>query len=396
MFGLVKICSCSLSINEKKDYMSLYCGACKSIARIYGQSPRLYLNSDIVFLAGIIKDSSLTDQYTEFGTTGKCFSLPDLESIPAHLKFAAYANAMLAYMTLEDKILDEKKGLKRIPYKILRSIQKRKLSSVKDDLHEFRELMQTQLSRENGDIPVYLKSLSSRLEYYSEVTEKMIMLTMKNSGIIENESLSLLFSKFGRVLYVLDALEDFDADKASGSFNALSAALEVDLLEKDQRETVIAHLHNLYDEIAIHMDNIILSGTKKLFYKEQLYKNLVKRLNISVNSVCDSGYKINKKTISWLAKWRTVSSFVEKKYQDIQAKSRFLLEIRRAALSVMLMIVPYPVWASSSGDEHGVCVQCASAACLFYCCCSKNGRNCLGNLCGGATIACCCCPNVCS
>ncbi len=104
-------------------------------------------------------------------------------SIAAHLKFAAYANSILAYMTLEDKILDEKKRLKRIPYKILRSIQKRKLIPVKDDLHDFRELMQVQLFRENEEMPVNLKSLSSSLEYYSEVTEKMIMLTMKNSGI---------------------------------------------------------------------------------------------------------------------------------------------------------------------------------------------------------------------
>jgi hypothetical protein len=396
MFGLVKIYSCSLSNNEKKDYMSLYCGTCKSIARLYGQSPRLYLNSDIVFLAGIIKDTSPEDGYCESASAGKCFSLPDLDSIPAHLKFAAYANAMLAYMTLEDKILDEKKILKRIPFKILRSIQKRKLSPVKDDLLEFRELMQTQLARENDNIPVNLKSFSSRLGYYSEVTEKMILLTMKKSGIPGNDSLSLIFSKFGRLLYVLDALEDFDEDKASGNFNALSAALDTDLLEKDQREIVVKYLYSLYDEIAMQMDKVILSEERKDFYREQLYKNLLKRLNPSGAGACNSDCKRGKYSISWRDKWHQVASFLEIRCQNMQANNRFLIEIRRAVLSVTLMLLPYPLWASGSGDKPGICAQCLSAACLFYCCCSKGGRECLGNLCGGAAIACCCCPNVCN
>jgi len=393
MFGLVKIYSCSLSINEKKDYMSLYCGTCKSIARIYGQSPRLYLNSDIVFLAGIIKDSSPEDGYCESAPAGKCFSLPDLDTIPEYLKFAAYANAMLAYMTLEDKILDEKKIFKRIPYKILRSIQKRKLSSVKDDLHEFRELMQVQLSRENEDMPVNFQSLSGCLEYYSEVTEKMILLTMKKSGIIENENLSLLFSKFGRILYVLDALEDFYEDKASGNFNALRYSMGTDELEKHDREMVIEYLYNLYDEISVHIDKVILSETRQHFYKEQLYKNMLKRLNPSGAGACNSDCKRKKAVISWLDKWKHAGSFIETKYRDIQTKNRFLTEIRRAALSVMLMLLPYPVWASGSGDEPCICAQCLGAVCLFYCCCSKDMADCRNNCCLCTGLSCCCCGN---
>jgi hypothetical protein len=391
MFGLVKIYSCSLSINEKKDYLSLYCGTCKSIARLYGQSPRLYLNSDVVFLAGILKDSSPEDGYCESAPAGKCFSLPDLDSIPEHLKFAAYANAMLAYMTLEDKILDEKNVFKKIPYQVLRSVQKRKLSPVKDDLYEFRELMQTQLSRENDVIPVDLKSLSSRLEYYSEVTEKMILLTMKKSGIPGNDGLSLMFSKFGRILYVLDALEDFDEDQSAGNFNALQASLETVQLEKGQCEMVLKYLYSLYDEIAIHIDKVILSAGRKDFYKEQLYKNLLKRLNPSGAGACNSDCKRGKPGISWRDKWKQVSSFLETRYQNMQANNRFLIEIRRAVLSVTLMLLPYPLWASGSGDEPGICAQCLGAVCLLYCCCSKDMADCRNNCCLCTGLSCCCC-----
>lgn len=53
MFGLMKPHHSCESGVERKQYRLFYCGVCKTMGQHYGHRMRVFLNHDIVFLAGL-------------------------------------------------------------------------------------------------------------------------------------------------------------------------------------------------------------------------------------------------------------------------------------------------------------------------------------------------------
>ena len=366
MFGLTKKNPCTCTINEKNDYTSLYCGTCRTIGTFYGNMSRCFLNSDIVFLAGIVRDSADLENNDNIFCKGQCFTLPEKFDIPEYLEFAAYANVVLAQINFEDKVIDEAK----IQYRILKWLHGRKLNKRKVDLADFNNLMNEQVRREKFSVADLKKTLSEKLYYYSEVTEQMMELVLDKFSFGNNRDLVTVFKKFCRLLYILDALEDFEEDFKNNRFNALAVSLETNRLNSLQVETVVSHLFDLSSDIVKSLSFILKDDQRLEFYKNKLDYNLGFRLKkyigLPEDSVSSGKYKP-----SFSQKWQLAQSYANNKYTNCSPSFSVSAKLKVKAYSGLLMVLPSPLWASQNIQQADCCTIIAillGGACLSSCC----------------------------
>src|SRR5215471_14315954 len=119
MFGLMKSRSCSLTPEQKLNRRLHYCGACKTMGRLYGQRTRFLLNNDAVFLAELLSAISgaghaLADWDRAYQSYN-CLSLPATpEAMPLPLQYAAAGAIAIAEFKVEDQVADSGS----VPWKI--------------------------------------------------------------------------------------------------------------------------------------------------------------------------------------------------------------------------------------------------------------------------------------
>lgn len=113
MFGVMKNRSCSQSNEQKYEYRLHYCGTCKAMGTLFGQTARFLLNNDAVFLAEVL--SAVTPERQDLANWAReyqsfnCFSLSSQsESIPLPLSIAANVTMVLTEFKVNDHILDSK------------------------------------------------------------------------------------------------------------------------------------------------------------------------------------------------------------------------------------------------------------------------------------------------
>ena len=101
MYGLMRAGICSRHRERAHHRRLHYCGACKTMGRLYGQKSRLLLNNDAVFLAELLSALSpggapISDwdrAYQSFN----CLSLPaGEEEMPLALQVAATATLVMS------------------------------------------------------------------------------------------------------------------------------------------------------------------------------------------------------------------------------------------------------------------------------------------------------------
>ena len=148
MLGYIKPDKPDLKIKEFEIYSGYYCGICKSIARRYGQLPRLALNYDSVFLAILIAG---IDPAREHIKTERCIVHPVQKRTIIYdskeIDYAADILLLLAYYKLKDDFQDEgsKKAalgaaLMKGTYKKLKETSPEKCTYVEEQLKELTRL----------------------------------------------------------------------------------------------------------------------------------------------------------------------------------------------------------------------------------------------------------------
>ncbi|HEX5080624.1 MAG TPA: DUF5685 family protein, partial [Blastocatellia bacterium] len=116
MYGLMRARHCRQSPEQSDHHRFHYCGACKTMGRLYGQRSRLLLNHDAVFLAELLTLLSVEPTAPAMPTvlnvdkaylSYNCLSLPKSEDgMPRALQLAAAANILLTEFKVADRIKD--------------------------------------------------------------------------------------------------------------------------------------------------------------------------------------------------------------------------------------------------------------------------------------------------
>lgn len=214
-------------VKEFELYKSVYCGLCKQLGKNYGMVAKLVLSYDCTFLAMVY--SGIREQSQNFKITkGRCCCNPLKKCnycsyIDDSLNFSAAFSVISFHYKLIDTIKDEdffKSLAARVMLLFSSRWRKKAIKNYKniDDL--IRVMLESQFTAE--------KYKNCSVDRAAHPTANMLSELMKTFA--ENEIERAVFAQFGyflgRWIYIIDATDDFDKDKASNSFNPIKNKFE--------------------------------------------------------------------------------------------------------------------------------------------------------------------------
>jgi hypothetical protein len=239
MFGLMKASTCSLADEFKLHRRLHYCGTCKTMGSLYGHKSRMLLNHDTVFLAEVLSAIADTDAglktWNRAYQSFNCLALPASgTAMPLALQIAATATVVLAQFKIADQITDSKGLLWNAARKMFSGDFREARARLKAWHFPFGELQQVLLSQESREARA-AHSTQSADDILNDLAEPTAIATAmfcelgaRLVGRPEAESrLYELGYNFGRLIYLLDAFEDYEKDRRKGDFNAIASAYRI-------------------------------------------------------------------------------------------------------------------------------------------------------------------------
>lgn len=244
-----------LTEEESKRYESLYCGLCRSIGARHGNTGRLTLTYDMVFLILIL--GAVSGDEDEHTTVGKCRLHPRTEkhfTVSKYTPYAADMNVALSYYKLINDWHDEKKGSALAAAKAL----------------------EPSMRKIKKDHPVQCETIKNCLNALAEIEKKGIMQPdipanvfgeLMGSIFMYNEESPPLLAGFGcalgRFVYILDAASDLRDDIKKERYNPLLHYTSENI--EPVLNMLMADCIEIYSKLEIKkdkpiLDNILYSG----------------------------------------------------------------------------------------------------------------------------------------
>lgn len=281
MFGYVRAYKPEMTFSQYDIYKGVYCSLCKSIGKNYGLLARMTLSYDFAFFALIRMSieqscSGFKKSRCSFNPAKKCLecSLED-----ADLEYTADVSMLMVYYKFLDNIQDSK-GVKKLLLKLLSpyfnhiGYKGKKRCPEADEILEKMHLSQLEAERN------FSGNLDEACHPSADALGKLLALN-KATDI---DSLYRFGYMIGRWVYLTDALDDYEKDKADGNFNPFLSS------ECFSREACISSL-NLTAFQAVK----IFEEIKTYKYKKIIENILYDGLNSSVKAVMER--KNNEKSL---------------------------------------------------------------------------------------------------
>ena len=205
-----------------------YCGTCKTLGALYGQRARVVLNHDTVFLAELLLESAGEPEWLPAYRSFNCLTLPRPgQRMPIALEYAATVSVALAHFRIVDSVADSKALHWKMAARYLSPSYRAAASRLRSwqfPLGEMEEILATQTAREANP-----QSLAQVAEPTSAATALVFSHGARLCGRRgQMQTMYQLGARFGRLIYVLDAYDDFERDANTGDFNALRAFPDLD------------------------------------------------------------------------------------------------------------------------------------------------------------------------
>lgn len=211
MFGYLRPDYPNLYIKDDTLYKAHYCGLCKSIKKQCGNAARFSLTYDVAFMAHLLHAVKGVDVKIEkkhcithwFRTTP--VAIPDELSLTL-----SDVNLILAHYKCVDDSLDEKKG------KIKSLVVKKGYRHAKKRFPEIDNVVKNSYQRLRKLEEEKSDSVDIVSDCFAEMLKNISSLTLREHSSIVTEN---LFYLIGKWVYLIDALDDYDKDIKSGSYN---------------------------------------------------------------------------------------------------------------------------------------------------------------------------------
>ncbi len=287
MFGVMRPQnSCSHKPNSSAQFHRMhYCGVCKVIGTKYDQKSRMLLNYDTVFMAEVLSHLSqekLEQWEAPLQRINQCFSLPKDADLPPSLEYAAAASLLLSELKIDDNYKDSQ----RIGWKLLDRFYSTSFNKATQQLEKWnvpidsiKELITVQhIKEQNGD---NLRSAEEQLDFYADATAQITALIFEAGGLFLNikKNLYNFGFEFGRLMYLLDALEDYEKDIFKKQFNPFAARWNfTKSLSCEQLECMRLAVTNAQQRVVESLKSLPLDEASCQRYQEQLISNIALRI----------------------------------------------------------------------------------------------------------------------
>lgn len=283
MFGLMRPSACCSDL-EKNDAYSYhrkhYCGTCKVIGKEFGHRSRLMLNFDTVFLAELLSmlgGEDLTHWENHLQSVNTCFSMPEHEVLPFSLRYAAIASVLLGELKVDDQIKDSKGWNWKLARRFYSKAFEKAANQLRDwgiDTTIIYSMVAEQDLRESSKLCP--QRLEDCLDYYAEATAKITGTIFQGGSSVDLYNLGY---EFGRLIYILDAYQDYEKDVFKGNFNPLAVYFGGQgQLNESQLEEIRQLMMNTEKQIRSHLEELPLTAAQKELYESRLVSNLALQL----------------------------------------------------------------------------------------------------------------------
>ncbi|MCF0123132.1 MAG: hypothetical protein HUJ67_03370 [Ruminiclostridium sp.] len=240
MFGYVRAVTSVLEPEDARRYQGVYCGLCRTLGERYGRRAQTILNYDFVFLAILLAKPEEACELVPQTCPIKPWKKKDCWTVNPALEAAADASVILTWWKLQDSIRDgdwkERLGGKTACLALrghyekaaaLRPAFDRTVQACLEELRQLEEDKVPSLDRPADTFARILQGAATELEPAARAS-----------------AVSQLLYHVGRWIYLVDAWDDLEEDRETGSYNPVLARYGQEAPEqKDHlRETLHASL----------------------------------------------------------------------------------------------------------------------------------------------------------
>lgn len=276
MFGYVKPSVGELLVKEHEFYKATYCGICRSMKKHTGALSTVTITYDSVFLA-MIRMAYMED--SELGSRmGRCALHPLKKRCMlkdnSAIEYTARAFAVLTYYKMLDDLSDEK-----LFRKMLVNMTRPIVSNAKNKakLGELADTVKGKLDEISALERARCPSIDEPATLFGELLGEIF------AGGLEAEARLVSYRcgyHLGRFIYAADAAEDYDRDRASGSYNPYCLTYGGEVLTDENKASIkralIWECRQLEGAI-----NLVPFGNKRTIeniVRNIIYVGLVKRI----------------------------------------------------------------------------------------------------------------------
>lgn len=225
MFGYVTAFKPELKIKEYEAYKGVYCTLCKEMSKEYGFLSRFLLSYDgtfyVMYKLGLSKDNiKVSNSHCSFNPCKKCMKVTCDGNA---YKLACAITVILAYFKLVDNLHDSnifKRFLLYIIYPYFAFIKNKAKKKYPEIFDFVQKNMQLQFKTE--------QETEISLDKSAHPTAQILSYLF---GLGETEENKVNAEQFGyhlgRVVYFLDAFDDYEKDIKDNSFNPFKNTSDV-------------------------------------------------------------------------------------------------------------------------------------------------------------------------
>ena len=219
MFGYVRPVREELKCRDFDLYKATYCGLCGAMRRRYGFLAPMFLNYDFTFLALLLEAPE--ERFTP--CRGRCHANPLVKKpmCPASeaLDAAADESVVLTWWQLRDKARDS--GFwKGLPARVLALLLRPACRKAARRRPEFDRAVRESLEKLSALEKEQCPSMDRAADTFAVLLQAAAPVTGDEA---RDRALGQLLYHLGRWIYLIDAQDDLEQDRASGNYNAVAA-----------------------------------------------------------------------------------------------------------------------------------------------------------------------------
>lgn len=211
MFGYVIPDKQNMYIKDFNVFQAFYCGLCKTLGETGSQITRLCTNYDVTFYNVLIHSLANLDVKFERKLCVYNGKKKVVVSTDELSKKMADIAVMLVYYNAEDDVTDGKKS--RILIKWRLALRKRKAAKR---LPEIDEMMKKSFSSLNVLEKQKCDSIDRVADTFATLMRDITRYLIKTDDVIDTFTYNL-----GRLVYLLDAVDDVEKDRKKNRYNPL-------------------------------------------------------------------------------------------------------------------------------------------------------------------------------
>ncbi len=287
MFGIMRPKNtCSKEPSESYNHHRMhYCGVCKVIGKTYDQKSRMLLNYDTVFMAEPLSQLSkekLTDWETPLQRSNHCFNLPKNEEVPASLAYAAAASLLLSELKFDDNIKDSH----QFRWTILERFYSKGFEKAADQLDKWKVPLDTiykliAIQQEKESNHSDKTSINADTNYYADSTAQITAIIFEAGGrfLKIDADLNAFGFEFGKLIYLLDAVEDYEKDIFKQQFNPFAIRWNyAKTLTNDQLESMRFEVLIVQRKLFVTLEKLPIAKETINLYKNRLESNIALKI----------------------------------------------------------------------------------------------------------------------